>query len=81
MGALFGENPQRFPYDGIILDFLSVSIAEHQHGLGVDLGFGWRWRWVGRRRRRLSFVPQARYFLVQAINFILLSLAVLIVRV
>jgi len=80
-GALFGEDPESFADDGVILDFLGVSIAEHQQGLGVDLGFGWRrWRWV-LRRPRFSLVSQARHFLVQTINLILLELAVRSVRV
>ncbi len=79
-GALFGEDPEGFAHNGVILDFLGVSIAEDQHSLGVDLRFERRWRWV-RRRLRLPFVPQARHFLIQTINFILLNLAVLIVRV
>ena len=80
-GVLFGEDPEGFPDDGVILDFLGVSIAEHQQGLGVDLGFGWqRWRRI-QRRPRFSLVPQARHFLVQTINLILLELAVRSVRV
>jgi hypothetical protein len=43
-GVLFGEDPEGFPDDGVILDFLGMSIAEHQQGLGADLGFGRR-RW------------------------------------
>ena len=80
-GALFGEDPEGFADDGVILDFLGVSIAEHQHGLAVDLSFRWwRWRWV-RRLPRFSLVPQARHFLIQAINLILLKLAVRVVGV
>ncbi len=78
-GALFGKDPESLADNSVILDFLGVPIAEHQNGLGVDLGYGWRGHRARRLPRRLLF-PQARHFLVQAINLLLLNLAVLGVR-
>src|SRR2546425_208464 len=72
-GTLLVKNPQRLPYDRIVLDFLDVLVAEDQCGRLMRRGFllclRCRWRIRGRGASR-QFFPQALHFVAQAVDLL-----------